>query len=144
VPKIPIISRSLLIVAIPICACKQEWITPKSWMSHVTRKVMSHLHRIFTPSARVHRCLYEHICMSHGTHMYESCHAYGYVSFWTRSCFALTLRACVWWYVYTYTYAWVAAHVWMSHITQWISHITHGWVISHIWMSHLTHMNESY
>jgi len=107
--------------------------------------VTSHLHRIFTPSVRVHWCIYAHICMSHGTHMYESCHAYGHVSFWTRSCFALTLRARVCWYAYTYTYAWVTAHIWMSHITPMNdSYHTYEWVISLIWMSYITHMNESY
>jgi len=58
-----------------------------------------------------------HVCMSHVTHMNESCH----------------------------TYAWVTSHVCMSHVTHMHeSRHTYAWVMSHIWMSHTHSTSRAY
>jgi len=65
-----------------------------------------------------------HICMSHVTHMNESCHTYESVM--------------------SHTYAWVTWHKWMSHVTHMNQSChTYDWVMSHIRKSHVTHMNQS-
>ena len=50
-----------------------------------------------------------------------------------------------------YTYEWVMAYIWMSHVTHMMRHVTHlnesfhtfEWVMSHM-MRHVTHLNESW
>jgi len=56
------------------------------------------------------------LCMSHVSHMNESCH----------------------------TYEWDMSRIWMGHVTH-MNQSCHAyeWIMSRIWMGHVTHMNES-
>jgi len=80
------------------CHHTYEWVTLHLWMSHIThmsesrhtyervmthRRKTEHLLRIDLAFLRVmshsrRECIMSHIWMSHVTHVYESCHRYGF------------------------------------------------------------------
>jgi len=75
-----------------------------------------------------------HMCMSHSTHINESCQAYEWVMahIWIRR------ETCIneSWLINK----WVMAHIWMSHGTL----MNASCDMAHIWMSHGTNMNTSW
>ena len=99
-----------------------EWVCPKRVMSqvlttcHVYKGVMSHTH---TRS---------HIRASHATHMKETCHSSGGVSFDSRRAWVCPKRV-------------MSQILTTCHIYTWVMlHIRTG---SRVWKRHVTHMNES-
>jgi len=113
------------------------------WMGHVTHMDESFNHVLVCQvhGVVIHVATYfvmPHICLSHVTHLNESCHTFEWVMshIWMSHVTHLNESS--------HTFEWVMSHIWMSHVTHLIeSRHTSDWVMSHIWMSHVTHMNES-
>jgi len=74
-----------------------------------------------------------HTCMSHVTHMYESCHIHVWVMSHTCmshvTCFQTLMARFLVLIESFYTHACVISHTWMSHVTC----LLHEWVMSHTW-----------
>jgi len=98
-----------------------------------------------------------HICMSHITHMSESCHTHAGVEschMWMSHVIPVN-ESCTGTYMNEscHTYERVMSHICMSHVPyEWVtSHIwlrikscpTCEWVKSHMWMSHVTNTNKT-
>ena len=70
-------------------------------------------------------------CMSHVTHMNQSCYTDG----WVMSHVWISHVTCM--DESCHTHERVMSHTWTSHVTRQESRHIYGWVTSHIWMSHV-------
>jgi len=78
------------------------------------------------------------MCVSHVTHVYESCHTRGSVMSHMRMCHVTHM------YESCHTCVWVMSHWWISHVTHvYASCHKCVWVMSHMCVSHVTHVYES-